>query len=177
MSENNQPLQSFTNKFYEPKCKACNFSGHEDYDVKCISGKLSNSAYAKIVGCSRPAIGTHLCNHVPEEIAQGSALDVEARARRLDCRFEEGIKEILEMKDAARQDGNLELALKAFDRLFKAYSHDERVIGIGQDQPPISVQINVLQSPEWIAHESRVIMALDRFPEAKRAVVVALHGA
>jgi len=45
-----------------------------------------------------------------------------------------------------------------------------------QTQVPINVQVNILQSPEWIAHETRVIKALEAFPQAREAVVAALLG-
>ncbi len=42
-------------------------------------------------------------------------------------------------------------------------------------QAQVNVQVNVLQSPEWIAHESRIIKALEAFPQAREVIVNALR--
>jgi hypothetical protein len=46
-----------------------------------------------------------------------------------------------------------------------------------QDQTiTVNTQINILQSPEWISLQSRLINALEPYPEAKEAVVRAING-
>jgi len=56
---------------YEPRCKACNYPGHEEHDKTLLAGKLSDSDYAKIVGCASKSIARHRA-HIVEEIAQSA---------------------------------------------------------------------------------------------------------
>lgn len=48
---------------YEPRCKACNFPGHEEHDKELLTSKLSDSDYAKIVGCSSKRCGARSENN------------------------------------------------------------------------------------------------------------------
>jgi hypothetical protein len=86
-------------------------------------------------------------------------------------RVEEEAGFVREMRDAAKAEGDIELALKAVDRALKCIELYAKVKGIIPDQP----QITIINNPEWVELRTQIIMALEPYPEAKEAVVHAIH--
>ncbi|TFH54369.1 MAG: hypothetical protein E4G89_00070 [Methanothrix sp.] len=154
---------------YEPRCKACNHPGHEEHDKALLTGKLSDSDYAKIVGCTSKSIARHRA-HIVREIAQSAQAQVIISADELFKSVQDEAVVVRELRDTARNEGDIELALKAVDRALKCIELYAKIQGIIKDQPTININLNA----EWIALRTTIITALEPFPDARRAVVDAL---
>ena len=154
---------------YEPRCKACNFSGHEEHDKALLTGKISDSDYAKIVGCTSKSIARHRA-HIAREIAQSAQAQAIISADELFKSIQNEAGVVRELRDAARTGGDIELALKAVDRALKCIELYAKVQGLIQDHPTVNIALNV----EWIELRTVIIRALAPFPEARRAVIDAL---
>jgi hypothetical protein len=74
-------------------------------------------------------------------------------------------------KELAESQGDLELALKSVDRALKCLDLFARVRGIIQEQP----QVTIINNPEWVELRTLIITALEPYPEAREAVVHAIH--
>jgi len=165
-----EALRSVKFNAYEPRCKACNFPGHEEHDKALLTGKISDSDYAKIVGCASPSIARHR-GHISEEIAQSAKAQAILTADQLFKSIQDEAAIVRELRDEARDEGNIELALKAVDRALKCIEIYAKVRGLIRDGP----QVNILINPQWIELRTLIVKALDPFPEAKVAVVGALE--
>jgi 3-dehydroquinate synthase class II len=156
---------------YEPRCKACNHPGHEEHDKTLLSGKLSDSDYAKIVGCSSKSIARHRI-HIAKEIAQSAKAQAIITADELFQSVQDEAVVVRELRDAARNEGDIELALKTIDRALKCIELYAKIQGIIKDQPTINITLNA----EWVELRTLIVTALDPYPQAKEAVVDAIHG-
>ncbi len=156
---------------YEPRCKACNFPGHEEHDKALLSGKLSDSDYAQMVGCSHKSIARHR-PHIVKEIAQSAKAQAVLTADELFQSVQDEAAVVRELREAARTQGDIELALKAVDRALKCIELYAKVQGLIKDQPTI----NILVNPQWVELRTLIIQSLEPFPEAKEAVVHAIRG-
>jgi len=154
---------------YEPRCKACNFPGHEEHDKALLTGKLSDSNFAEIVGCTSKSIARHRA-HIAKEIAQSAQAQAIISADELFKSIQNEAGVVRELRDAARTGGDIELALKAVDRALKCIELYAKVQGLIQDHPTVNIALNV----EWIELRTVIIRALAPFPEARRAVIDAL---
>ena len=156
---------------YEPRCKACNYSGHEEHDKALLAGKLNDSDYARIVGCTHKSIARHRA-HISEEIAQSAQAQAILTTDELFKSIQDEASIVRELRDEARDEGNIELALKAVDRALKCIEIYAKVRGLIQEGP----QVNILINPEWIELRTLIIKALEPYPQAREAVVHAIRG-
>lgn len=153
-----------------PQCKTCRFADHVKYDAECIKGNLSREDYAKLVGCTSKSISRHLA-HIPQIVANSANAEIVTNADNLLDQILYYESEARRFKELAEADGDVDLALKAVDRALKCVEIYAKVRGIINDAP----QINVLVSPQWIELRTLIINALDDHPEAKEAVIRAIH--
>jgi len=156
---------------YEPRCKACNYLDHEKHDKALLTGNLSDSDYAKIVGCTSKSIARHRA-HIVKEIAQSAKAQAIIAADELFKSVQDEAVVVRELRDAARSEGNIELALKAVDRALKCIELYAKVQGIIQDQPTINITLNA----EWVELRTAIVKALEPHQEAREAVVHAIRG-
>lgn len=153
------------------QCKTCRFPDHDKYDADCIQGKISMLDYAKLVGCSDKSIARHL-SHIPQTLVKAANVEVITNADNLLDQIVYYETEARRFKVMAEDQGDIDLALKAVDRALKCIELFAKVRGVINEQP----QITIINNPEYIEIRSKIIMALDPFPEAKEAVVLAIHG-
>ena len=72
----------------------------------------------------------------------------------------------------ARADKDGELALKAVDRIQRQLELQAKLLGELQQEGTINVTV----SPEWVSLRAVILSAVTPYPEAARAVVMALAG-
>lgn len=154
-----------------PQCKTCRFPNHEKYDADCIQGKISKLEYAKLVGCSDKSISRHLA-HIPQILVNSANAEVVSSADNLFEQIGYYETEARRYKELAEAEGDLELALKAIDRALKCVDIYARVRGLIQEQQ-VNVnlqQVNIYQSPEWLAVGSMLARILAPYPELRAQV-------
>lgn len=152
--------------------RTCTVCSHRDVD-EINRLLLSGTSFRDIAGqfdLSKTALARHKESHIPEVLSKSNDLKEIVDADVLFGRVEEEAGFVREMRDAAKDEGDIELALKAVDRALKCIELYAKVKGIIQDQP----QVNITLNAEWIELRSTIIQALQPFPEARRAVIDAL---
>jgi len=155
---------------YEPRCKACNCPSREEHDKALLAGRISDSDYARIVGCDPKSIGRHRA-HITEEIAQSARAQAVLKADELFKSIQDEATIVRELRDAARAEGNIDLALKAVDRALKCIEIYAKVKGLIQEQSQV---VNILVNPEWIELRELIITTLRPYPAAWEALRHAL---
>jgi hypothetical protein len=84
-------------------------------------------------------------------------------------RVKEGVHRL---KEKVEEDGDLRTALLGCDKALKALELQAKVEQLIQSPPTV----NILMTPEWVSLRTRLIYALDAYPEARGSVIRALEG-
>jgi hypothetical protein len=82
-------------------------------------------------------------------------------------------EDVHRLKTKAEEDGDLRTALLGCDKALKALELQAKVEQLIQTAP----QINILMTSEWVSLRTRLIYALDAYPEARGSVLRALEEA
>jgi hypothetical protein len=86
-------------------------------------------------------------------------------------------KEAVRLKDLAEDNGDLKTAMLGLDKALKCLELVAKIQGQIQEQSISIYQQNVLiNNPEWIELRTMIISALEPYPEAKEAVIHAVHA-
>jgi hypothetical protein len=159
---------------YEVRCKACNFPGHEEHDAALLTGKLSDSEYAKLVGCAPPSIGRHRA-HISATLLKATEIEAVANSDSLLTQLQEARNRTLSLLDKAEdaQDTKVYGPPVGYLREIR-----EQLKLLAELEGRIAAQptINVTVSAEWIKLRTVIITALDPFPQAKEAMIDAISG-
>jgi hypothetical protein len=127
---------------------------------------------ARDFAVSEDSLTRHKDKHLPRTlIASPSAAEI-TEADNLLKQIQDYRREVDELKEAARAEGDIELALKAIDRALKCLDLHARVQGLIQDQK-ISVslqQVNIYSSPEWSKVGDVLARVLAPYPELRAEV-------
>ena len=81
-------------------------------------------------------------------------------------------EDVHRLKEKAEEDGDLRTALRGCDKALKALELQAKVEQLIQTPPTV----NILMIPEWVSLRTRLIYALDAYPEARGSVLRALEG-
>jgi len=158
-------------------CTVCNHK-----DIEEINRRLINKeAYRDIAGqykLSKSAVERHFngnpskneSGHIAELLSKSNDIKEIVSADSLLLKLQEEAVFVREMRDSAKEGGDIELALKAVDRALKCIDLYAKVSGLIQEHPTINITLNA----EWISLRTTIITALEPFPDAKRAVIDAL---
>ena len=148
--------------------RTCTVCGHKDVDEinRLLLCSDSYRDIARQFGLSKDALARHKESHIPEILSKSKDLKEIVDADSLFGRVEEEAGFVREMRDAAKAEGDIELALKAVDRALKCIELYAKVRGIIQDQPTVNITLNA----EWISLKNQIVFALRKYPEALEAV-------
>lgn len=159
-----------------PICTVCAHPDKVEIDRLIIDG-TSNRAIARQFNLSKDAVRRHKDSDIPKELLKAKDIKEYTTAERLACRLKDESDLVRELRDEARGNGDINTALRAVDRALKCIELCAKVQGLIQDQTiNVNTQVNVLQDPTWIALRSKITKALEAYPEAKEAVVLAIQG-
>lgn len=152
--------------------RTCTVCSHKDVDEinRLLLCSDSYRDIARQFGLSKDALARHKEGHIPEILSKSKDLKEIVDADSLFGRVEEEAGFVREMRDAAKAEGDIELALKAVDRALKCIELYAKVKGLIQDQPTVNITLNA----EWISLRTTIVTALEPFPQAKQAVIDAL---
>lgn len=156
------------------RCKACNFPAHEEHDKALLTGKLSDSEYARLVGCTPPSIGRHRA-HISATLLKAAEIEAVANGDTLLGQLKEARDRTLSLLNKAEEAENV----KAFGPPV-SYLREirEQLKLLAELEGRIAAQptINITVSAEWVELRTVIISALDPFPQAREAVVHAIRG-
>src|SRR4051794_2215626 len=122
-------------------------------------------------GLSKSAIFRHHDEHLSAAIVKASRVGEIARADDLVDRLIALARETQAILDRAKAAEDDELALRAIARAERQLELQGKLIG----QIKEGATVNITLSVEWLSIRSLIVGALDRFPEARRAVATALE--
>ncbi len=185
-------------------CGPCQETRRNELDRRLLNKDISGESFRRITadfGYSETALRRHLKEHLTADLSQVKQAKDEARAEALEkVKAEEleetkaGVKEGMaaRLENAASFFDQLkEVRNKAASLLDKAeVAEDLKAAGIflkelrGQirlwaeleGRLAAQPQITIINNPQWIELRTVIIQALDPYPEAKEAVVLAIRG-
>jgi len=153
--------------------RTCTVCAHKDVEEinRLLLCSDSYRVIARQFGLSKDALARHKESHIPELLLKSQDVKETLQADNLLDQIVYYEAEARRFKELAESQGDLELALKSVDRALKCLDLFAKARGIISDQP----QITIINNPEWVELRTLIIGALDPYPEAKEAVVHAIH--
>jgi hypothetical protein len=154
-------------------CTLCSHEGVEEINRRLVRGD-SIAGISRDFAVSEDALKRHFNNHVPKTLAASPSAPEIMQADKLLAEIEDVKQRALTLLDKAEeaQDtrvyGPPSAYLKEFRESIKLMAE---LSGKLASQP----QINVIMSAEWISLRTKILYALDPYPEAKQAIVHAIH--
>jgi len=158
---------------YEVRCKACNFPGHEEHDKALLTGKLSDSEYAKLVGCTPPSIGRHRA-HISATLLKAAEIEAVANGDSLLTQLQEARTRALSLLDKAEDAQDTKVYGPPVGYL-REIREQLKFIAELEGRIAAQPQVNIMVSAEWVEVRTQILVALDPYPEARQAVANALH--
>jgi len=155
-------------------CKVCMHPDRPDIDAALVTG-ITNVDAAKRWGMSRDSIRRHRDAHLSPALQAVAAHRETAGAKTALERMEALYEKASAVLDAASEEGKASLSLAAIRELRGIVELLAKLTGELDDRPQVQV-LNVTASPEWDALRGVVLSALRPYPEAGRAVALALEA-
>lgn len=154
-------------------CSICGHSEREEIDRRLVRGD-SIAKISRDSAVSEDALRRHLDNHVPKTLAASPSAKEITDADKLLSEIETVKARALSLLDKAEeaQDTRVYGPPSQYLKEFREYVRlMAELSGKLASQP----QITIVNNPQWIELRTVIIQALDDFPEAKAAVVHAIH--
>jgi hypothetical protein len=137
-------------------CTVCNHKDIEEIN-KLLFCSGSYRDIARQFGLSKDALARHKEGHIPEVLSKSNDIKEIVNADSLLSKLQEEAVFVREMRDSAKEGGDIELALKAVDRALKCIDLYAKVSGLIQEQPTV----NITLAAEWIEVRTIMMTALD----------------
>ena len=158
-------------------CTVCTHPKRAKIDEALVSNRSTNRSIAKQYGLDDVAVWRHRQSHLPETIAKAHEAKEIARADGLVAQVA-AMKQEAEaiLQDARRSPGSQARrdALLAIDKALKALELIGRIEGELRDGT--QVHLTLVESPEWLSLQAKLLAVLDRHPAARADVLAALRG-
>ena len=154
------------------RCTICIHPERHEID-KALVGGGTYRQIAESHGLSTSSLFRHKQDHLPAHLAKAAeivgtddALDVVQQLRAINAAC-------LEVLTKARASGRDERMLRAVDRIHRQIELQARLLGELQE----GRTVNIVVLPEWQRIRTRIVTAVDPYPEARKAVIRALSDA
>jgi hypothetical protein len=155
--------------------RQCTVCSHKD--VEKINKRLARNEVFRTIaddtGLSETALKRHKAEHIPDALTKAEDIKDVAEANTL----LEDIKSLREratgILDRAERSGDLKTALLGIREARGCLELLAKVEGQINDRP--QTQINILINPQWVELRTLILTALEPYPQAREAVVNALH--
>jgi hypothetical protein len=144
-----------------------NHLGQDVQDIRAVMEQARIEALEEAKAREREAI--------KEDIASGA---VEGMASRLDnaLSFLDQLKEVRSKAASLLDQAEAAADLRAAGVFIRELREQIKLMAELEGKLATRPQITVINSPEWVELRTVIIQALDQYPEAKGAVVDAIHG-
>lgn len=157
------------------ECKVCSHPDRAAIEA-AITGGLSNTQAGIRWGMSKDSVRRHKDAHLSPALRAVAAGRESAGAVKALDRLEALYAKASRVLDAAEAEGKASLSLAAIRELRGIVELLARVTGELDERPTVQV-LNVAATPEWDALRGLVLAALRPYPDAGRAVALALTEA
>jgi len=146
------------------QCTFCNHPDREEYERKIVTKKLSMSAVAVKLNCNKSSVSRHMRNCFQKKVAQWVKPEAE-KEETLNVINElvRSHKELLSLYQAARQDRDIDAAIRALAEERKHLELTAKLTGQLNEAP----QVNFLLNPEFVRLKQILIETLEPFPDAR----------
>ena len=159
--------------------RTCTICNHKKVDEIDRRARIENdiAKIAKDFSLSYNALYRHVkANHHIREVTAIPTASELATSRDILREITDHHKEAVRLKNLAEEEGDLKTALLGLDKALKCLELVAKIQGQIQEQTiNVNTQVNILVSPEWIALRTKIVDALDKYPEAKEEVLNAIH--
>ncbi len=152
------------------RCSICAHPERGAIDAALLGGDTFR-ALARRFACSEDALRRHKLEHIPAALAQAQDAQDAAHADTLLAQVRALQRRALDILDKADGAGDLRAATSAIREARECLALLARLMGELDDR----AQVNILvASPEWVSVRSRLLVALEPYPQARMAVCEAL---
>jgi hypothetical protein len=159
--------------------RTCTICNHKKVDEIDRLARIENdiAKIAKDFSLSYNSLYRHVkANHHIREVTAIPTTAELATSRDILREITDHHKEAVRLKNLAEEEGDLKTALLGLDKALKCLELVAKIQGQIQEQTiNVNTQVNILVSPEWIALRTKIVDALDKYPEAKEEVLNAIH--
>jgi hypothetical protein len=153
-------------------CFVCIHEKRDEIDRALVDGVVSLPAMAGLYDVSEDCLFRHKKNHLPEVLIQAkNAVDM-VRADSLLDQVKNLQDKALGILDKAEDAGDLRTAVSA---IREARGNIELLAKLTSLLPTAPVTNILITSPEWLSTRTKILYALDSYPDAKLAVAEALR--
>jgi len=153
-------------------CHTCRHEDRAHIDRLLVAG-VAATEIARRYGMNRKSVMRHRAKHIAARVAKVLALDTDGPL--LD-QIRQLAAEAQAIMQEARESNRPAVALSAIDRALKAMDLIGRItreIPTASGGQTINV-VQIEQDPRWLEAKAAILGALERHPEAKRDVMLAL---
>ena len=154
------------------ECTICKHPQRTEIDAALVNGDMYRGVSRRF-DCSEDALRRHKAEHVPAHMAQAHDAQDVANADSLLDQVRDLQRKALGILDKAENAGDLRAATSAIREARECIVLLAKLMGELDER----AQVNILVlSPEWLAIRSRLLTALEPFPDARLAVAEALYA-
>jgi len=154
-------------------CTVCSHPEKEEIDRLLVRGD-SIAGIARDFAVSEDALKRHFDNHVPKTLAASPSAKEITDADKLLFEIEEVKNRALRLLDKAEnaQDTRVYGPPSQYLKEFREYV---RLMAELSGKLAAQPQITIINNPQWVELRTLIIAALESYPEAREAVVHAIH--
>jgi len=153
-------------------CTVCTHDEHHAINVELVH-RVSYRNIAERYGVSKASLSRHSGDHIPELLIQAYEAIERDDAEGLAGELTQVKGDVHRLKEKAEKEGDLRTALLGCDKALKALELQAKVEQLIQTAPTF----NILVAPEWLSLRTKLLYALDAYPQARGSVLRALEGA
>jgi hypothetical protein len=154
-------------------CTVCTHLDRDEIDVE-LTGTAPVAQVAKKHGVTRDSLARHKAAHLtPALVRLAQQRRTDASAVSVAERLEELALQASRLLATAERKSSLVAAAQLLGQARQILETIGRISGELNDRPQVNV-LNVVSSPDWQQLRATILAALDPYPEAGRAVAIAL---
>ena len=153
-------------------CTVCQHPKRDEIDKRLATDLNFAGISRDFAGISEDALKRHREKHLPGALAKAENITEVVKADALLEDVKSLRKKALGILETAEEAGDLKTALLGIREARSCMELLAKVEGQLKDTP----QVNFILSAEWIELRTLIITALDPYPEAKEAMVLAIRG-
>ena len=156
--------------------RQCTVCAHADLEEinKLLLCSDSYRAIARQFGLSKDALARHKESHIPKELLKSNDIQEIAKADALLAQLGEVREKTLSLLDKAEKAADTRV-YGAPVAYLREVREQIKLLAELEGRLASQPQITIVSSPQWIELRTLIITALEPYPEAREAVVHAIH--
>ncbi len=156
------------------RCTVCDHDEHHAINVDLVDRRVSYRTIANRYGLSETALKRHSKDHIPELLVQAYNAIERDDAEDLAGELFKVKTDVHRLREKAEDEGDLRTALLGCDKALKALELQAKVEQLIQTSSATTVNIALIEHPDYRKLEAVLTRALEPYPAARYAVADAL---